>query len=138
LPEAVQDLHRKKNMHHRRAMQLFIEIGFTEDQDRRLEMVLAMLDDHQAVNHYWSLIDEYRETGKYIAEHIATIEEKVAGTDPKLIGKSMANLQSNISKDKKKLLSLPDGHKRAKVQKRLELRLKELEQFKKLLEDGDE
>ncbi len=119
-------------------MQLFIEIGFTEDQDRRLEMVLAMLDDHQAVNHYWSLIDEYRETGKYIAEHIATIEEKVAGTDPKLIGKSMANLQSNISKDKKKLLSLPDGHKRAKVQKRLELRLKELEQFKKLLEDGDE
>ena len=115
LPEAIQEVVRKKNMHYKRAQQLFVEIGFTTDKEKRLEMALVMLEDHEQVNVCWSVIDEYKETGKILSERSKSLEEEIAMVPEVSIGQSIANLRSNISKDRKKLENLPEGHKKAKV-----------------------
>lgn len=131
LPDQMQAVVRKKNMHYKRAQQLFIEIPYIDDQDKRLEMALTILDDYDDVQACWSAIDEYRETGKVLEEKTVSIEEEVNAVPDALIGKSISNLCSNISKDKKKLLDLPEGHKKAKVLLRYQTNQIKLDLFRK-------
>lgn len=114
-PAQIQEVVRTKNMHYKRAQQLFIEIGFTEDQERRLEMALVLLNDHQQVQECWAVIDEYREKGQILVERKVTLEEEVNSIAEVDLYRALNNLRANISKDKKKLDTLPDGHKKAKV-----------------------
>lgn len=137
LPEAIQEVVRKKNMHYKRAQQLFIEIGFTTDKENRLEMALVMLEDHEQVNVCWSVIDEYKETGKILSERSKSLEEEIALVPEVSIGQSIANLRSNISKDRKKLESLPEGHKKAKVLLRYQTNKIKLDLLIKRLEVTD-
>lgn len=137
LPEAIQEVVRKKNMHYKRAQQLFVEIGFTTDKDKRLEMAMVLLEDHEQVNACWSVIDEYKETGKILAERSKSLEEEVALVPEVSIGQSIANLRSNISKDRKKLGNLPEGHKKAKVLLRYQTNKIKLDLLIKRLEVTD-
>lgn len=137
LPEAIQEVVRKKNMHYKRAQQLFIEIAFTTDKDKRLEMALVMLEDHEQVNACWSVIDEYKETGKILVERTKSIAEEVALIPDFSIGQSISNLRSNISKDQKKLNNIPEGHKKAKVLLRYQTNKIKLDLLIKRLEVAD-
>lgn len=137
LPEAIQEVVRKKNMHFKRAQQLFIEIAFTTDKEKRLEMALVMLEDHEQVNACWSVIDEYKETGKILVERTKSIEEEVSLVPDVSIGQSISNLRSNITKDRKKLHNLPEGHKKAKVLLRYQTNKIKLDLLIKRLEVTD-
>lgn len=114
-PAQIQEVVRRKNMHYKRAQHLFVEIGFTEDKEKRLEMALVLLNDHEQVNACWATIDEYRETGAILVEKTKTIEDEISEISEVNLNKTLNNVRANISKDKKKLDSLPDGHRKAKV-----------------------
>jgi len=137
-PERIKEVVRKKNMHYRRALQLYIEIGLTDDRERRLEMALTLLQDHEEVNACWAVIDEYKATGKILVERVVTIQEEVAAIPLARLGQELANIQSNISKSKKRLDSLPDGEKKAKVLLRYETYLIKRDLIRKRLEVSDE
>lgn len=134
-PERIKEIVRKKNMHYRRSQQLFIEIGFTEDQSKRLEMALTMLSDHDQVNACWAVIDEYKESGKILVEKTKSIEEEINQLSLEKLVSSLKNIPPNISKDKKKLEVLPDGHKKAKVLARYQINQIKLDLIKKRLEE---
>lgn len=137
-PEQIQQVVRTKNLYYKRAQQLFIEIGFTEDRDKRLEMALTLLDDHEQVNACWATIDEYKETGTILIEKAKTIQDEIDVIGDVQLGQSLNNIRANISKDKKKLKSLPDGHKRAKVLLRYQANLLKLDLIQKRIGGADE
>ncbi|MGJ1366289.1 hypothetical protein [Sphingobacterium spiritivorum] len=133
-PDQIKDVIRRKNMHHRRSQHLFIEIGLTEDKDKRLEMTLTLLNDHEQVNACWAVIDAYRETGKILVEKTVTLEEQVDSMSPKELIAASKNIPPNLSKDKAKLQHLEEGHKKAKVLLRYQTNQIKLDLVKKRLE----
>lgn len=134
LPDRIKDVYRKKNMHYSRHLQLFIEIGLTDDRDKRLEMALTMLSDKDEVNACWAVIDEYKETGRILVEETETIEEEVNELSLDQLIALIKNIPPNLSKDKAKLKTMPEGHKKAKVVLRYERNKIKLDLVKARLE----
>ncbi|WP_377609534.1 hypothetical protein [Olivibacter jilunii] len=120
----------KKNQHYRRALQLFIEIPYLETAEERAQHAITLLRDHRAVQDYWRLIDEFKETGKEITSAEQTLEEEVNDLTLIELAKESKNLPPNISKTKAKLKDLPDGKKRSKALVKLQLFEKRLELVK--------
>ncbi|MGA6117152.1 hypothetical protein [Sphingobacterium anhuiense] len=120
LPDRIKDVYRRKNMHYSRHLQLFIEIGMTDDKDARLEMALTMLSDKEEVNACWAVIDAYKETGQILLEETKTLQEEVNELSLDQLIALIKNIPPNISKDKGKLKTMPDGHRKAKVLLRYE------------------
>ncbi|CDS92710.1 hypothetical protein BN1088_1431050 [Sphingobacterium sp. PM2-P1-29] len=134
LPDQIKDVYRKKNMHYSRYLQLFIEIGMTDDKDARLEMALTMLSDKEEVNACWAVIDAYKETGQILLEETKTIQEEVNELPLDQLIALIKNIPPNISKDKGKLKMMPDGHRKAKVLLRYERNKIKLDLVKTRLE----
>ncbi len=133
-PEKIKEVVRRKNMHYRRSQQLFIEIGFTDDPDNRLAMAETLLNDHDQVNACWAVIDEYKLSGKILVEKAKSIQEEINELPLDKLLAHLKNIPPNISKDKKKLETFPDGHQKAKVLSRFQLNQIKLDLVKKRLE----
>jgi hypothetical protein len=133
-PEKIKEVVRRKNMHYRRSQQLFIEIGFTDDPDKRLEMAETLLNDHEQVNACWAVIDEYKESGKILVEQAKSIKEEINELQLDKLLSHLKNIPPNLSKDRKKLEALSDGAQKAKVLSRYQLNQIKLDLVKKRLE----
>lgn len=132
-PEVIVDIRNNKNKSFAQARKLFEVIRVIDSQEHRLQAGMELLDHMDHVQESWGAIDTWRETGevKQIASE-AEVRDVASLTLVELL-REQANLMSNISKDKAKILSTTRPGMKLKASARLNFREKRLAQVRERL-----
>ncbi|SDM40500.1 hypothetical protein [Pedobacter antarcticus] len=126
-PELIIQIRDKKNSDYAQARKLHESIRVIDDQQYRLEAALELLDKMDAVDTSWSVLDLYRETGEVKKLNNPDQQSEVDTLTLTELMREDKNLQSNISKDKGRLLEAKDDKRKLIISQRLDQRKQRLE-----------
>lgn len=134
-PDPILEIRNEKNRRYALARKRFETIRVMDSQEHRAEAALLLLDDMDFVNESWSAIDTWRETG--VIKEVEKKEAKTSISDLSLkeLMKQSKNIESYISKDKKKILSEKNPGKLLELKQRLELRVFKLAEMNRRIDE---
>lgn len=120
VPESIMMVRDEKTKVYAEARKMFETVRHLDSQEHRLELALQILDKMDFVAESWSVIDEYRETGKVREMKLKQAVDVVSDMDLKTLLRKSNNLKSYISKSKKALAEATTPRRQAKIKSRLE------------------
>lgn len=135
LPDSIKDLYVMSSKLHRHSQLLFDQARIATSDEARAELGVQILNERSKLNSNWKDIKDYHEQGKL---KDVLVEEKKASIQDLPIAKLIrlkANIPSSLCKDRKQVLTMPDGPKKNKVLLRIQSNEAQLELVKKRLEE---
>ena len=129
-PDEITKIRDEKNKRYAQARRLFETIRVMDSREHRLQAGLELLDHMDFVNDSWSVIDEWKESGKVREIKQAETEKEAAALALPELLKEAQNLPTYITKDRKKLAAAKTDKEKMKISLRLEFRIKRLDLIK--------
>jgi hypothetical protein len=135
LPQEVQDLYALSSRLHRHSQLLFDQARIASSDEERGKLGRQILLERKQLNETWTTIKDYHAQG-VLKEKIREQEETpVNELSIHELTKQLKNIPTYLSKDRKKVLPMPDGPKKNKVLLRIQTYEAQIDLIKKRLEE---
>lgn len=134
-PGEIWTIRNEKNQRYAQARKLFESIPFMDDQKHRLEAGMELLEHMKYVEEAWGAIDHWRETGTIRELKKKETVKEVAELPLGELIRQEKNLQSTISKDRKRAREAKTDIDRAKIEQRIEERQFKLAELRKRINE---